>query len=334
MKRHSLTLKDIADQLGISPATVSLALRNKECVSEKTRQTVWEAVKRLGYVYNRSAARLRTQRSNTIGLIVPNILNPFFTELTSAIEEKMETFGYSLLLAKTSEDRERQGKALRTMLEYSVEGILLCPAVGTTQEDLRICEKMSLPVVLFTRPVDGPKMDYVGPDNSRGTALATKYLIGKGHRRIAFLGGVEGSFTRWERFEGYRQALEEVNLPLEGQYNRVCDTTVDGGFQVMEELLNLKEPPTAALCFNDVTSFGAILCLWSHRIVPGKDFDVIGFDNLSDAELFSPSLTTLSCPPRRIGFRASELLLERIKNPGKKQESVILAPELILRNSA
>jgi len=334
IKPPSLTLKDIADKLGISPATVSLALRNKECVSEKTRQTVWDAVKRLGYVYNRSAARLRTQRSTTIGLIVPNILNPFFTELTSAVEEKVDTFGYSLLLAKTSEDRERQAKAIRTMLEYSVDGILLCPAVGTTQEDLRICEKNNTPLVLFTRPVDGPKIDYVGPDNTRGTALATKYLLGKGHKRIAFIGGVEGSFTRWERYEGYRKALEEANIPIEKQYNRVCDTTLDHGFQAIQELLNLRESPTAALCFNDVVAFGAILGLWYHRIVPGKDFDVIGFDNISDAAIFSPSLTTLSCPPKRIGSRASELLLERIKHPEKSQESIIIVPELILRDSA
>lgn len=334
MKRHSLTLKDIADQLGISPATVSLALRNKECVSEKTRHSVWDAVKRLGYVYNRSAARLRTQRSTTIGLIVPNILNPFFTELTSAVEEKVDSFGYSLLLAKTSEDRERQAKALRTMLEYSVDGILLCPAVGTTQEDFRICEKTNTPLVLFTRPVDGPKIDYVGPDNSRGTNLATKYLLGKGHKRIAFIGGVEGSFIRWERYEGYRKALEEANLPLDQQYDKICDSTLDGGFQVIQELLSLQEPPTATLCFNDVIAFGAILGLWSHRIVPGRDFDVIGFDNISDAALFSPALTTLSCPPQLIGSRASELLLERIKHPGKSKESIILVPNLILRDSA
>ncbi len=334
VKPPSLTLKDIADQLGISPATVSLALRNKECVSARTRRAVWEAVKRLGYVYNRSAARLRTQRSTTIGLIVPNLLNPFFTELTSAVEEKADTFGYSLLLAKTSEDRERQAKALRTMLEYSVDGVLLCPAVGTTQEDLGICEKTNTPLVLFTRPVDGPKVDYIGPDNSRGTALATRYLLGKGHERIAFLGGAEGSFTRWERYEGYRKALEEAHVPIDQRYNRVSDTTLDGGFRVIQELLTLEKPPTAVVCFNDVTAFGAMLGLWYHHIAPGRDFDVIGFDNISDAALFSPSLTTLSCPPRRIGSRAAELLIERIKHPDKKQESIILVPELILRDSA
>ncbi|GAB4368966.1 MAG: LacI family DNA-binding transcriptional regulator [Spirochaetales bacterium] len=334
MKKAALTLKDIADQLGISPATVSLALRNKECVAEKTRQMVWEAAKRSGYVYNRSAARLRTQRSTTIGLIVPTLLNPFFTELTSAVEEKLDSFGYSLLLAKTSEDRNRQGKALRTMLEYSVDGILLCPALGTTQEDLRICEKANTPLVLFTRPVDGARVDYVGPENGAGTSMAARYLLGKGHERIAFIGGTPGSFTRWERFEGYRKALEDAHVPVNPSYTKTCESTLDGGFQAIQELLMLEDRPSAAVCFNDVIAFGVILGLWAHRILPGKEFGVIGFDNLSDAALFSPALTTLSCPPRRIGHQASELLLERIEHPERKPVTNILVPELILRDSA
>ncbi|MFQ3621717.1 MAG: LacI family DNA-binding transcriptional regulator [Spirochaetales bacterium] len=334
VKRASVTLKDIADELGLSTATVSLALRNKECVALNTRRKVWEATQRRGYVYNRSAARLRTQKSLTIGLIVPNILNPFFTELTSSVEEAVETFGYSLLLAKTSEDREKQSKAIRTMLEYNVEGVLLCPALGTQQEELRICERTGTPLVLFTRPVDGCDADYVGPDNFGGTTVATRYLIKKGHRHIAFIGGTLGSFTRWERYEGYCRALKEANLPLPDEYNCVCETTVDGGYRWVNNLMQLKDPPTAAVCFNDVVAYGVILGLWANQLVPGKDFDVVGFDNTSDASLFSPSLSTVSCPPNRIGKKASELLLERIQNPEKRNEVVIFSPELILRESA
>jgi len=333
-KRSSVTLKDIALHLHISTATVSLALRNKSCVAEKTRQRVQEAVKQLGYVYNRSAARLRTQKSGIIGLIVPNVLNPFFTELTSSVEETVDTLGFSLLLAKTSEDKERQARAIRTMLEYSVEGILLCPAVGTRWEDLQLCRSLAVPLVVFTRPVDTGTMDYIGPDNRGGAGSATRYLLGKGHRRIAFIGGMEESIPRRERNAGFRKALQEQNIRLDPNLDKTCETTLDGGYRSILELMEEADPPTAAVCYNDITAFGVILGLWACNIVPGKDFDVIGFDNISDAALWSPSLTTLSCPPKRIGNKASRMLLDRIQNPMKPAETIILPPELILRDSA
>jgi LacI family transcriptional regulator len=294
---------------------------------------VHKTVKKLGYVYNRSAARLRTHRSFTIGLIVPNILNPFFTELMNSVEEQLEAAGWSLLLAKTSENMSRQDRVLKTMMEYGVDGLLICPAPGTRAADLNRLTSSKMPFVVFTRPIDGSPADYIGADNFYGTKLAAEYLIGRGHKKIAFIGGLPDSATRKERYRGFIKAIKDGGLPLRKELYVEGDTSLDGGYIGIKKLLEVKDPPTAAVCYNDVVAFGVILGLWAAHITPGKSFAVVGFDNISDASLWSPPLTTVSSPPQQIGREAVRLLLERIAAPRKEKERVILPPSLITRGS-
>jgi LacI family transcriptional regulator len=332
-RRKQITLAEIAKHLSVSTATVSLALQNKPGVSEKTRQAVLETVKKLGYVYNRSAARLRMQRSFTIGLIVPNLLNPFFTELTNSVEERIEAEGLSLLLAKTSEDPVRQRKAVQSMLEYRVDGLLICPAIGTRATDLQILQDARLPFVLYTRNVPGFSADYVGAQNRKGTQMAAEFLLKRGHRRIAFIGGLPTSQTRKERFDGYRSALKKAGVPLSDIVNLPCETSIKGGYESIQHALKLSPRPTAAVCYNDVVAFGVILGLWASRVAPGKEFPVIGFDNIADAALWSPPLTTLSVPPALVGQEAVKLLLKRIGSPDAPPQKIVLTPSLVVRES-
>lgn len=332
-RKKQITLSEIAQQLGVSTATVSLALQNKPGVSEKTRQAVLEVSKQLGYVYNRSAARLRMQRSFTIGLIVPNLLNPFFTELTNSVEEWIEAEGLSLLLAKTSEDPHRQQKAVQSMLEYRVDGLLICPAIGTRASDLQILLDAHMPFVLYTRNLSGFPADYVGAQNKRGTRIATEFLLERGHKQIAFIGGLPTSQTRKERFNGFRTALQKAGIPLSNSINIPSETSIKGGYESIQQVLQVEPRPTAAVCYNDVVAFGVILGLWASRIAPGKEFPVIGFDNIADAALWSPPLTTLSVPPARVGQEAVKLLMNRISNPDSPPEKIILSPTLVVRES-
>lgn len=332
-QKKQVTLAEIAKHLGVSTATVSLALQNKPGISEKTKRAVLEMAKQLGYVYNRSAARLRMQRSFTIGLIVPNLLNPFFTELTNSVEEKIEAEGLSLLLAKTSEDPARQLKAVQSMLEYRVDGLLICPAIGTRASDLQILQNAHLPFVLYTRNVPGFSADYVGAQNKKGTQMATEYLLKRGHRRIVFIGGLPSSQTRKERFDGFRSALQKAEIPLSDSLNIPCETSIRGGYESIQQALRVQPNPTAAVCYNDVVAFGVILGLWASRIAPGKEFPVIGFDNIADASLWSPPLTTLSAPPALVGQEAVKLLLKRISSPDSPPEKIILSPTLVVRES-
>lgn len=290
-------------------------------------------VRKLGYVYNRSAARLRMQRSFTIGLIVPNLLNPFFTELTNSVEEQIEAEGLSLLLAKTSEDPARQQKAVQSMLEYRVDGLLICPAIGTQATDLRILQDARLPFVLYTRNVPNFPADYVGAQNRKGTQMATEFLLQRGYRRIAFIGGLPTSHTRKERFDGYRRALAKAKVPLSDVVNLPCETSIRGGYESIQRVLQVQHRPTAAVCYNDVVAFGVILGLWASRIAPGKEFPVIGFDNIADAALWSPPLTTLSVPPALVGQEAVKLLQKRIGSPDAPPEKIILTPTIVVRES-
>jgi LacI family transcriptional regulator len=331
--KKPVTLVEIAEFLGVSTATVSLALRDKEGVAAKTRDKVHKAVKKLGYVYNRSAARLRTHRSFTIGLVVPNLLNPFFTELTNSVEEQLEAAGWSLLLAKTSENMSRQERALRTMMEYGVDGLLLCPVPSTGADDLKGIVDSKIPLTIFTRPAEGIDADYIGADNFYGSKLATEYLIRGGHKKIAFIGGLPDSVTRKERLSGFLRALKDGGISARKELAVEGDTSLDGGYGGIKKLLGIKDPPTAAVCFNDVVAFGVILGLWAAQITPGKNFSVIGFDNISDSALWSPPLTTVSTPPQQIGKEAVRLLLERIESPRKVKEKVVLPPVLIVRGS-
>lgn len=332
-RKKQITLLEIAKHLGVSTATVSLALQNKPGISERTRQAVLEVSKELGYVYNRSAARLRMQRSFTIGLIVPNLLNPFFTELTNSVEEWIEAEGLSLLLAKTSEDPIRQQKAVQSMLEYRVDGLLICPAIGTQASDLQSLLDAHMPFVLYTRNLRGFSADYVGAQNKRGTQMATEFLLERGHKQIAFIGGLPTSQTRKERFNGLRTALQKAGIPLSNSINLPSETSIKGGYESIQQVLQVQPKPTAAVCYNDVVAFGVILGLWASRIAPGKEFPVIGFDNIADAALWSPPLTTLSVPPGRVGQEAVKLLLKRISNPDSPPQKIILSPTLVVRES-
>ncbi|MFQ3621178.1 MAG: LacI family DNA-binding transcriptional regulator [Spirochaetales bacterium] len=333
-EKKPVTLAAIAQELGVSTATVSLALQNKKGVSDNTRKLVCETAQRLGYVYNRSAARLRTQRSFTIGLVLPNLTNPFFTELTDSVEEEVEAAGLSLLLAKTSEDLSRQQKAFQSMLEYQVDGLLLCPASGTTLSDLKLLRDAQVPLVLFTRSLSGFQGDYVGANNEKGTFLACEYLLTKGHRKICFIGGKSHSPTRKERYKGYAEALKQKGILPLVEWDMPSETSLKGGYESIQKLLSLPDPPTATVCYNDVVAFGVILGLWAAQLVPGKEFAVVGFDNIADAALWSPPLTTIATPPVEVGKVGITLLLDRISSPTNPPREVILEPSLLVRESS
>ena len=207
-----VTLLDVARDAGVSRATASLVLRGSDLVADETRERVLASIRKLGYVYHRGAASLRTQRSNTVGLIVPDVTNPFFAEMTVGIEERLDQAQHVVLLGNTAETLNKQERLLAMMQEYRADGVLLCPATGTSAETIVRLRQARLPFVLFTRYVDGVEADYVGADNLRGAELATEHLIGLGHRRIAFVGGPANSSARRDRLQGYRNALVSHGL--------------------------------------------------------------------------------------------------------------------------
>jgi LacI family transcriptional regulator len=328
-----VTLVDVARDAGVSRATASLVLRGSDLVADETRERVLASMRRLGYIYHRGAANLRTQRSNTVGLIVPDVTNPFFAEMTVGVEERLDQAQHVVLLGNSAETLNKQERLLAMMQEYRADGVLLCPANGTPAQTIIQLRQARLPFVLFTRYVDGVETDYVGADNLRGAELATEHLIGLGHQRIAFVGGPANSSARHDRLQGYRKALVSHGLPIDPALQLTSSTTREGGHHGIHTLLEVADPPTAVLCYNDIVAFGVMLGLQASGYTPGHDVAVIGFDDIAEAGLWQPALTTVALSPRQIGEEAARLLLERIAAPDAAARQVILRPKLIVRQS-
>jgi LacI family transcriptional regulator, galactose operon repressor len=323
-----VTLSDIAADAGVSRATVSLVLRNVPTVADETRKRVQRSMRKLGYVYNRAAASLRTQRSHAIGLIVSDITNPFFAEVIVAIEERLAAAGFVTLLGNTSEDTAKEERLIRTMREFPADGLLVCPIIREPHSWTAFSQP---PVVTFARFLSG--IDYAGVDNAAGAEMAVRHLYAVGHRRIAFLGGDPERSTGRERLIGYQQAHRALGLSEDATL--ICPATPNraGGHDALLRALDLPAPPTAALCFNDVVALGAIEVLHQVGKRPGPDFGIVGFNNIADARLTRPGLTTVDTSPSRIGETAADLLIQRITQPETPVRKVILQPRLIVRES-
>lgn len=331
MKRA--TLRDVAADAGVSRATASLVLRQSPLVARATRERVLASMRRMGYVYNRAAATLRAQRSRTIGLAVTDITNPFFAELAVSIEGRLEDVGYAVLLTHTGDHLKKQERLLTVLHGYQVDGLLLCPAQDTSLDTVTQLREWNLPFVLVARYLADSGADYVGADNRLGAEMGVDHLVSLGHRRIAFVGGPVSSSARRDRLDGYRRALEKHHLSVEDRLAAAGPASRDGGFEAVRALLQLPEPPTAALCYNDVVAFGALLGLQAEGRTPGRNFGVVGFDDIADAALVRPALTTVGIGPRSVGETAVEVLLERIAHPERPLQQVVLPPHLVIRHS-
>ena len=328
-----VTLQQIASELGVSTATVSLALRGSAAVAKATRERVQARAREIGYVYNRSAASLRTARSHMIAVCVHDITNPYFVDLLKGIERAAMAEGRTMLLGTYDEDFERQQRILATFREYRPDGLVLCPALGTRLEDLRALIDAGTPIVQLSREVVGSGLDFVGSQDEEGGRVATEHLIAQGHRRIAFFGGVEGTSTADNRRAGWRGALAARGLSADDALIFSGWGRRDTGLDAIEAALALSEPPTAAVCFNDVTAFGAMLGLYRRGMTPGRDFALVGYDDTLEASQWFPGLTSLrhTFPP---GPVAGETLFSRLRDPGRPQQRRAIAPTLIVRGTS
>ncbi len=333
-KNGRLTLRDLAAHAGVSPATVSLVLRKSPLVAQTTRERVLASIEALGYVYNRGAASLRTQRTHTVGVAINELANPYFAELTAAIERAFNAVGYSVFLSNSAEDPARQDQFIDTMREYNVDGLIICPAAGTTAKSMQRLIKFDMPCVQVSRYVRGVALDFAGNDHRRGTFLATEHLISLGHRRIAMIGGNDLTSTGWERRKGYTDALKAHRIAIDPDLMISATATRENGAEAIKALLKGRNPPTAAACYNDLVAFGVMLGLRQIGIEPGNDFAVVGCDDVSEAALWSPALTSVAISTAAMGEVAARMLLERIADRHAKRREIVLEPKLVVRASS
>ncbi len=328
-----ITILDVAAEADVSKSTVSLVLQGSELIRKETADRVREAVLKLGYVYNRRAGELRGRTSKTIGVVINDLMNPFFAEVLVGLERKLVDAGYIVFMAHTSESLERQQQVLTTMRELHAAGIALCPALGTPGSLTKAVKGWGIPLVVIVRTLGSGSYDFAGSDNERGVNLATAHLLSAGHRRIGFLGGHGGPVLE-QRLNGYKSALAEAGIPFDEQLVFVADPTRQGGHDTMVRLLDTRPEIKAAVSYNDVVAFGALSALGERGIHAGRDFALMGFDNVLDAAHSNPPLSTVDIRPSELGEQAAALLLARIEQPGMARQRYLAEPRLVLRQSA
>lgn len=328
-----VTLSDIAKAASVSRATVSLVLRDSPSIPQRTKEHVLRHAERLGYVYNRGAASLRTARTNIVGLVIHDITNPYFAEIAASIQRELATYGRVAFLGDTNDSPDQQRAFIDTIREYSVDGIIMSPAAGTHPSWIAKLRDWRLPCVLVSRSLPGVDIDFVGGDNVGGMREVTEHLVSLGHRHIAMIGVNEFTSTGRERLQGYLEALANAGIKTRPELIVACPATRHAAHQALISLLRLKQPPTAAVCFNDVTAFGAMLALQNLGLEAGTDFSIVGYDDISEAVLWKPRLTTQRVDVERIGKEAVKLLIRRMQDWSTPVQRKIIPPTFQIRET-
>lgn len=336
----AVTLKDIAKKVGVSPTTVSLVLNqgSDSRIGEATRQKILETARALDYQTPRAAQAAAQPTAvpvhPTIGLVISDIRNPFFTELSSVIEDVASRFGYNIILCNTREDRDIEHEFLEVLWRRRVHGLILAPA-DYERSDLRDFLKHDIPVVLVDRYIEGTETHAVLVDNVEGGYKATEYLLRLGHRRIGIVLGRERITTVQERLQGYQNALRDYDITPDESLIAHCHLySAEGGRQAMARLLQLDPLPSAVFSSAGVSTIGALLELKAHGVRIPEDLSFIGFDDDYWTTLVDPPITVVSQPVHDIGRKAIELVIQMIQGWSRKEfRHIVLHSELVVRQS-
>ena len=325
-------MRDVAERAGVSKTTVSHVINTTRFVEEETKQRVLRAIAELGYRPSVVARSLTTKRTQTVGVVVSDSSNHFFTEVLSGIEEVLLPEDYALLVCNTAEILEREAHYLDLLLRQRVDGII---AAATSQrwDVLTEAEIEHMPVVFVDRRFEGLDGPFVGVDNERGAYLGTTHLIECGHRRIGILAGFERLSTMRERLAGFRQALQEHDIPLPGECVVNSPLSIEGGRDAMRQLLTLPERPTAVFLNNNLLSLGALLAIRDLELRCPEDVAVVGFDDHPWAAVSDPPLTIVRQPAERVGQAAAEMLLALINDEKVSEPHIVLDCEVVPRQS-
>lgn len=325
------TIRDVAKLAGVSVATVSRVINKVGGVRPKTEQRIQAAMKDLQYIPNVLARSVASQKTKLIGMIVPDIENPFFPAVYNGADKVVREFKYTTLLGGSNDTYEREEEILQMMLEHQASGILLTPVNSRA----KWIEKAGgrVPICLIDRDIPELDCDRVLINNRLGTYEAARLFIEKGHRKLAIITGPLESTPGKDRFEGYKNCLQEFGIEVNPDYIQVGDFREGSGYRLGKRLLELPEPPTAILSCNNLMTIGLLEMIHTSSIQIGRDVGIIGFDDIPIATLMHPNLTVVSRPMREMGECAANMIIQRIENPDQPKKTVIMSPHLIIRGS-
>ncbi len=336
-KLQTITIFDIAQASGVSYSTVSRVLNGFEFVKADTRQRVLKVAEDLGYVANLQARSLAGGKSKIIGVLVPSLENGYISAIAQGIDEELTKAGYDLMLYTTHHKQGKEAQYAKTIASGLTDGLLLMvPLIPSSQLEsnyLTALRQKGFPYVLIDQTDAANQSTVVDSNNRQGAYEATDYLIKLGHTRIGFItGNMEINAAR-ERLEGYKTALEKNNLAFEQSLFVKGDFTQRAGYEAAKTLLQMRQPPTAMFSANDLAAFGAMDAIREAGLRIPEDVSVIGFDDITQASLAYPKLTTVRQPLQEMGRVAVKLLLEQIHHPDTKIKQVTLETSLMIRDS-
>ena len=326
------TLRDIAETLGLSTSTVSLALRGHSRIPEPTVARVKAEAARQGYIYNRAAAALRTSRSDMIAVCLSDLSNPVFNEFLVIIEDELRAHGQKVFLGVARENRQVQADFINKALEQGVGGVLICPVYGTTPTDLSalLPDPHGLPAVptaSFSRELRGTRLPQFTNDDRAAGRLAGGAVIAAGHRHVCWVGGGQETSNARDRLAGCLDAFSQAGLPepliCHGPTQRLF------GYETARRLLSGQAPPTAFVCFSDLIAFGVVAACHSLDLMPGRDVAIVGCDDMEEAAYSFPPMTTVRVDKSAIGRSAARSVLGLLPAEGVVKS----APELVTRQT-
>jgi LacI family transcriptional regulator len=329
-----VTIHDVAKNAGVSVATVSHVINGTHYVSPELADRVSESINKLNYRQNKLARALSRKDIPLLALIVPDISNPYWSSLARAVQDVTDPYDYSVIVCSSDGILDREIRFLRSLSGW-VSGLILHP-YHVSQVQVNQLILRNPPVVILGEFMTSEKQpsnwDQVAANNRESVMAAVEYLIGLGHRRIAFIQGTAGTPSSVKRLAGFLDALNSAGLPVDDNLIIPGDYTRVGGRKAMAELLNRPDPPTAVVCANDLSALGALeeAQLRGHKVP--QSISIVGFDDIDEAALASPPLTTIRLPPHEIGVVAAEKLIERLKGR-EESSSTFIKGELIVRES-
>ncbi|MEW5785751.1 MAG: LacI family DNA-binding transcriptional regulator [Bacillota bacterium] len=330
----SVTIKDVAKIAGVSYATVSRALNGHPEINANTKQRIVQIAKEMGYSPNAIARGLVKKNTNMIGLLVPDIRNPYFPEVARGVEDFANSEGINVFLCNTNWEEKKEIIYIKALREKRVEGLIIAPVTAVSHQRIKE-ENLKIPVVYIGSKSEDDNENFVILDNFKAAFTATEYLIGLGHDNIAFVGGFESSISNTDRVRGYREALKKHNLEKEINLVKSSSFKRESGYAIALEFINEGRVPSGILAANDIIALGVIEAFENNGYTVPEDISVIGFDDISFASLPKINLTTIAQPKYQMGAAAAQMLVQMIGSSGNKEimNHYIVEPELIIRGT-
>jgi len=333
MRRKAVTIKEVAKLAGVSTTTVSYVINKSRFVSEQTRAKVLKAIEELDYRPNIVARSLRERKTGTVGLIICDLRNPFFSEVLQGIETYLGEKKYSLIVTNTDYDNDKERESIDMFYSKQMDGVIIVPGENTNKH-VKFLTERNIPVVLLDKKIQNLNVDVVLVNNIEGSKQLTEHLMSLGHKRIGIIAGPLNSTTGKERLEGYLKALKAHSIPEDNDLIKIGDFKKQSGYLLTLELISLAVPPTVIFACNNLLGLGVMQALKEKKIRIPEEIGLAIFDDLPWFGYVSPFLTGVAQPSFQLGETAGKLLFEQMRKRRKRPKEVVLDVQLKIRQSA